>query len=87
MHENTAQTVARQFRRAAEGGEMGSNDCVGKRLLTAREAALYLGLAVDTTYRMARLRELPSVRVGRALRFDYRALERYIERHSAKNLE
>ena len=54
--------------------EMSLNGSVGKRLLNVREAAQYLGLEVDTIYKKARLRELPSVKVGRALRFDIRAL-------------
>ncbi len=45
-------------------------------------AAEYLGIAVHTVYRMSRLRELPSVKVGRALRFDVVALERYVEQHT-----
>ena len=65
----------------------GSNGEVGKRLLTPEEAAAYLGLKVDTIYKKARLRELPSVKVGRALRFDVVALDRYIEQHTIKNLE
>jgi excisionase family DNA binding protein len=64
-----------------------SNGEVGKRLLTPEEAAAYLGLKVDTVYKKARLRELPSVKVGRALRFDVIALDRYIELHTIKNLE
>jgi excisionase family DNA binding protein len=51
------------------------------------EAARYLGLEVDTIYKKARLRELPSVKVGRALRFDLSALERYIEQHAVKTLD
>jgi excisionase family DNA binding protein len=47
-----------------------SNSTVGKRLLTVRETAEYLGLKVETVYKKARLRELPFVKVGRALRFD-----------------
>lgn len=39
--------------------KLSSNEGVGKRLLNAREAAEFLGIAVDTVYRMARLRELP----------------------------
>ncbi len=64
-----------------------SNGDVGKRLLDARGAAEYLSLAVDTVYRMARLRELPSVKVGRALRFDLVALERYVEQHSIEAID
>ena len=47
-----------------------SNGGVGKRLLNVEEAARFLALQVDTVYKKARLRELPSVKVGRALRFD-----------------
>ena len=65
----------------------GSNEWVGKRLLNTREAAEYLGIAMDTVYRMARLRELPSVKVGRALRFDRVALERYVEQHTIETID
>jgi excisionase family DNA binding protein len=67
--------------------QMRSNETVGKRLLNVGEAARYLGLEVDTVYRKARLRELPSVKVGRALRFDVKALERYIEQHTFKTID
>lgn len=60
---------------------------VNKRLLNVREAARYLGLDEDTVYRKARLRELPSVKVGRALRFDVVALGRYIEQHTIETIE
>ena len=63
------------------------NEVVGKRLLNVREAALYLGLQVDTVYRKARLRELPSVKVGRALRFDVLALQRYVEQNTIETID
>ena len=63
------------------------NGGVGKRLLNSREAACYLGLEVDTVYKKARLRELPSVKVGRALRFDLNALERYVEEHTIEAID
>ncbi len=63
------------------------NEVVGKRLLNVRETAQYLGLQVDTIYRKARLRELPSVKVGRALRFDVLALQRYVEQNSIKTID
>ena len=66
---------------------VGSNGGVGKRLLNARETAQYLGLEVDTVYKKARLRELPSVKVGRALRFDVEALERFIEQHTIETID
>ncbi len=67
--------------------EVRSNMGVGKRLLTPRETAEYLGLKVDTVYKKARLRELPSVKLGRALRFDVVKLNHYVEQHTIQNLE
>jgi len=61
-----------------------SNREIGRRLLNVREAARYRGLEVDTVYKKARLREVPSVKVGRALRFDVKALERFIEQHAVE---
>jgi excisionase family DNA binding protein len=67
--------------------EMDSNERIGRRLLSVREAAQYLGLEVDTIYKKSRLREVPSVKVGRALRFDVKALERYIEQHTIGTID
>ena len=66
---------------------MVSNREVGKRLLKVEEAARFLGLEVDTVYKKARLRELPSVKVGRALRFDVEALQRFIEQHTIETID
>ena len=62
--------------------QMRSNEIVGKRLLNVEEAAQYLGLEVDTIYKKSRLRELPSVKVGRSLRFDVVALNAFVEQHT-----
>ena len=64
-----------------------NNSGVGKRLLNVEEAAGYLSLQVDTVYKKARLRELPSVKVGRSLRFDVKALERYVEQHTIETID
>jgi hypothetical protein len=45
-----------------QGPSLRSNGSVGKRLLNVEEAAVFLGLQVDTIYKKARLRELPSVK-------------------------
>ena len=79
-------SLARKVPMTIEGG-FRSNREIGKRLLTPKEAAEFLGLQVDTVYKKSRLRELPSVKVGRALRFDVVALNRYVEQHTIKNLE
>ena len=70
-----------------ESVEMVLNNAIGRRLLNVREAAQYLGLEVDTVYKKARLREVPYVKVGRALRFDVKALERFIERHTIETID
>ncbi len=70
-----------------ERAEMVSNGSIVRRLLNVTEAAHYLGLEVDTVYKKSRMREVPSVKVGRALRFDVKALERYIEQHSIKTID
>jgi excisionase family DNA binding protein len=67
--------------------EVRLNETIGRRLLNVREAAQYLGLEVDTVYRKSRLRELPCVKVGRALRFDVVALERYVEQHTIATID
>ncbi len=63
------------------------NGDVGKRLLNVEEAGAYLGLQIDTVYKKARMRELPSVKVGRALRFDVKALERFVEQHTIETID
>jgi len=64
-----------------------SNSEIDRRLLKVGEAARFLGLKVDTVYKKARLREVPSVKVGRALRFDTRALERFVEQHTLRTID
>ena len=63
------------------------NGFIGRRLLNVRETAQYLGLEVNTVYKKARLRELPCVKVGGALRFDLQALERFIEQHTIEAID
>ena len=63
------------------------NESIGRRLLNVRETARYLGLETDTVYKKARLRELPCVKVGRALRFDIRALERLVEQNAIETID
>lgn len=70
-----------------ETAAMVSNGLIGRRLLNVRETAQYLGLEVDTVYKKARLRELPCVKVGRALRFDLKALERFVEQHTIETID
>ena len=70
-----------------EAAEVVSHGVIGRRLLNVREAAQYLRLEVDTVYKKSRLREVPCVKVGRALRFDVKTLEQYIEQHSIQTID
>lgn len=70
-----------------EPSAMVLNGAIGRRLLNVREAAQFLGIEVDTVYKKSRLRELPCVKVGRALRFDVKALERFIELHTIETID
>ncbi len=63
------------------------NEDIGKRLLNIRETAQYPGLEVDTVCKKARLREVPFVKVVRALRFDAKALERFLEQHTIETID
>lgn len=58
----------------------GSND--DERLLTAREAARYLGLAEGTVRNKVSAGDIPYVKVGTALRFRRSALDAWVEEHS-----
>ena len=71
----------------AKSSEVVSNISIGRRLLDVEEAAQYLGLEVDTVCKKARLRELPSVKLGRSLRFDVMALARFIEEHTIETID
>ena len=60
---------------------------VPKRLVTADELSLYLGLPKPTIYTWASLRRFPSgvvVHLGRALRFDLQAVDAWIASQKAE---
>lgn len=48
-------------------------------LLTVQEAARYLAVSVSTIYGWVWQRRIPFVKIGRAVRFDPRDLETFIE--------
>ena len=52
---------------------------VKDRLLSPAEAAAFLGSTIKTIYTKAYRRELPSVKVGRSLRFRLSSLERIVK--------
>lgn len=50
-----------------------------KRLMSVKEAALYLAIPPSTLYRRIWERRVPFVRLGRSVRFDRRDLDALIE--------
>ncbi len=52
---------------------------VERRLLTIHEAARYLAVSVSTLYGWVWQRRVPFVKIGRALRFDSRDLEAFVQ--------
>jgi excisionase family DNA binding protein len=59
----------------------GSSEAHGetRRLLTVQEASRYLAVSVSTLYGWVWRRSIPFVKIGRAVRFDLRDLEAFIE--------
>ena len=50
-----------------------------RRLVSAAELSEYLGLPEKTVYRWARAQQLPSLHLGKLVRFDLRDIDRWIE--------
>jgi excisionase family DNA binding protein len=57
-----------------------------KRLMTVKEAASYLSLSKFTLYELASKRKIPHLRIGKALRFDIRALDTWCSRRVIKDI-
>jgi len=53
-------------------------------VLTAREAAEYLAVHIETLYRLVRAGELPHTRVNRALQFRRLDVDGYLEEQTAR---
>jgi excisionase family DNA binding protein len=54
--------------------------------LSIKELAAYIGVSTDTIRRAVRKGEIPSTRVGTALRFDLRKVQHQMERNAAVRL-
>jgi excisionase family DNA binding protein len=64
---------------ATPGGTAVADILERERLLKPAEAAEYLGLTVPTIYTKASRRQLPTVKVGRSLRFRRADLEKIVK--------
>ena len=63
-----------------------STEAITRRLFTTSEVAQYTGLSVHTLYTMVSQRRIPYVKAGRLVKFDLKAIDTWIERHSVKPL-
>jgi excisionase family DNA binding protein len=57
---------------------------ITRRLYSIREIAAYTGLSVHTLYTMTSQRRIPFVKTGRLVKFDLKAIDAWIERHSVR---
>jgi len=58
-----------------------------RRLITAKEASLYLSLSTDTIYRMAASKKLPYLKIGDRVLFDIKSLDQWVEKHLIRDKE
>jgi excisionase family DNA binding protein len=59
----------------------------GRRLLNIQEASDYIGLQVDTIYRMVSQRRKPFVKVGRRTKFDIDLLNDWLDEHTVMSVK
>ena len=63
-----------------------STGAITRRLFTISEVGQYTGLSVHTLYTMVSQRRIPYVKAGRLGKFDLKAIDTWIDRHSVKPL-
>lgn len=54
------------------------------RLITVKQAAIYLSLSQQTVYNLVQRNDIPFVRIGRAVRIDKNALDEMLNEESNK---
>ena len=58
-----------------------------KRLFTAEEVAIYLGISsVKAVYKRVKRNQIPFCRWNNMIRFDRKEIDRWIEKHSIKEI-
>lgn len=61
---------------------MNSPSLIERRLLNIQEAAQYTRLSVPTLYTMVSQKRIPYVKLGRLVKFDREALEKWIRQQT-----
>ena len=87
IHESgwTSNRTAKKTGRRDNIGKWGKQEDEGslpRRLMDITEASLYIGLQVDTIYRMVSHRRIPFVKVGRRTMFDVHLLDDWLDQHT-----
>jgi excisionase family DNA binding protein len=60
---------------------------VEKRFLSVRELASFLNISSDFIYMMVEQKRVPHIRLGRAIRFDIKRLESWINDNSVEAVD
>ena len=53
-----------------------------QRLMSVKEAAVYIGLSPHTVYTMVSQRRIPHAKVGKLVKFDEAMLQAWIKQHT-----
>ena len=60
---------------------------VEKRLLSVAEASQLLGMSESFLYKLAESKEIPHLRLGRAVRFDIAQIDSWLKRHAVGEVD
>ena len=58
-----------------------------RRLVDVKEIAEYIGLSAHTVYTWVSKRQIPFTKVGRLTKFDLRAIDEWIAKHSVSPMK
>ncbi len=55
-----------------------------KRLITIKEASVYLGVSVNTLYSWVSQKKIDYVKMGRLTKFDLKTIDKFIENNTVE---
>lgn len=74
-------------KRTKLGGYVSQPERLMRRLLDVKELAEYIGLSVHTVYTMVSQRRIPFTKVGRLTKFDVRAIDEWLAKHTVSPMK
>jgi excisionase family DNA binding protein len=60
---------------------------VEKRFLGISEFSELMGISKNTAYSWVHQRKIPFIKVGRLVKFDMKAMEKWLEEHTVKSIK